>query len=249
MPLPPGYSRDLAPVGWDKFPVGFLKNRRHPFRATHFMTPARLVLVEDHAMMRQMLRAFIGEQSGLQLVADCTSIGEGAEIIKREDPDLVILDCRLPDGSGLDLVRQLKPETPRLKWLVLSGTENGRLVNESVTLGVQGFVHKSTELNTLSTAISSILSGAHYYCSKSSQLLVDTLLAERQLGLLGLTGREIEILRSFARGQNLKTTAAQLGISVKTAQNHLTSLKDKLGLYEPAELVHYAIQRGLVGPN
>jgi len=213
------------------------------------MTPARLVLVEDHAMLRQMLRAFIGEQSGLQLVADCTSIREGAEIIKREDPDLVIMDCRLPDGSGLDLVRKLKPETPRLKWLVLSGTENGRLVNESVGLGVQGFVHKSSALDTLRAAISTILNGEHYYCPTSSRLLVDTLLAEVQLGLMGLTAREIDILRSFARGQNIKTTAAQLSISVKTAQNHLSNLRDKLGLFEPAELVHYAIKQGLVGPH
>lgn len=200
-------------------------------------------------MLRQMLRAFIGEQAGLHLVADCHSLREGLATIQRETLDLVILDCRLPDGSGLDLVRQLKPEVARLKWLVLSGTESGRLVNESVNLGVQGFVHKNSGLDTLRAAISTILNGEHYYCPTSSRLLVDTLLAERQLVLTGLTAREIDILRSFARGQNLKTAAAQLGISVKTAQNHLTSLKDKLGLYEPAELVHYAIQRGLAGPN
>lgn len=200
-------------------------------------------------MLRQMLRAFIAEQPALQLLADCVSLREAGAAIRRENPDLVIMDCRLPDGAGLDLVRQLKPESPRLKWLVLSATENGRLVNESVGLGVQGFVHKSSELDTLRTAISTILNGEHYYCPTSSRLLVETLLAESQLGQLGLTGREIEILRSFARGQNIKTSAAHLGISVKTAQNHLTSLKDKLGLYEPAELVHYAIQRGLVGPN
>lgn len=213
------------------------------------MTPARLVLVEDHAMLRQLLRAFIAEQPGLQLLADCVSLREADATIRRETPDLVIMDCRLPDGAGLDLVRQLKPESPRLKWLVLSATENGRLVSESVNLGVQGFVHKSADLETMRTAIFSLLQGEHYYCPASSRLLVRTLLAESQLGQLGLTGREIEILRGFARGQNLKTAAAQLGISVKTAQNHLTSLKDKLGLYEPAELVHYAIQRGLVGSN
>jgi DNA-binding NarL/FixJ family response regulator len=197
-------------------------------------------------MVRQLLGSLISEQLGLQLAATCTGVAEATEALRREKPDLAIVDWRLPDGRSFDLVRQLKSELPKMKWLFMSATEQGHLVREAVSLGVQGFVQKRADLGTLRTAIGKLLAGENYYCPASSQLLVEKMVDESHYAKVSLTARECEMLRSFARGQNIKVTSDHLGISVKTAQNHLTSLKDKLGLHEPAELVHYAIRHGYI---
>lgn len=210
------------------------------------MSPARIVLVEDHAMVRQLLGALISEQLGLQLAATAKGVQEGADALRRERPDLAIVDWRLPDGRGFDLVRQLAGELPATRWLFMSATEQGHVVREAVSLGVQGFVQKRADLGTLRTAITRLLAGENYYCPASSSLLVEKMVDEGRYARIELTSREREILRAFARGQNIKVTADKLGISVKTAQNHLTSLKDKLGLHEPAELVLYALRHGYI---
>lgn len=210
------------------------------------MNRPKIVLIEDHAMVSQLLGALIGEQLGLDLCATCQTVQAGREAILANQPDLAIVDWKLPDGRGFDLVRELAPKLPGLKWLFMSATEQGHVVREAVTLGVQGFVQKRADLGTLRTAIGKLLAGEKYYCPASSNLLVEKMVDEGRYTKVTLTPRECEILRSFARGQNIKVTADQLGISVKTAQNHLTSLKDKLGLHEPAELVHYAIKHGYI---
>jgi len=210
------------------------------------MSAARIVLIEDHAMISQLLGALISEQLGLTLAASCTTVEDGATALRREQPDLAIVDWMLPDGRGFDLVRQLSAELPRTRWLVMSATEEGHLVREAINLGVQGFVQKRADLSTLRTAITRILAGESYYCPASSSLLVERMIDENRYANVSLTPRESDVLRRFARGLNIKVIADQLGISVKTAQNHLTLLKDKLNLHEPAELVRFAIKHGYV---
>ena len=119
-------------------------------------------------------------------------------------------------------------------------------MREAVSLGVHGFVMKRSDLATLRTAISTVLSGEKYYCQASARLLVDKMVDEGRTLAINLTAREREVLRGFARGENSKTLAERLQVSSKTIQNHLTLLKEKLGLREPAELVHYAIKHGYV---
>lgn len=213
------------------------------------MSRARIVLVEDHAMVRQLLGALITDQLGHVLCATCLSVQEGLVALRREKPDLAIVDWRLPDGRGFDLVRQAGGELPGTKWLFMSATEQGHVVREAVSLGVQGFVQKRADVDTLSAAVTRLLAGEKYYCPASASLLVEELVDERRYANVALTPRETDILRHFAQGKNIKAIAADLGISVKTAQNHLTGLKDKLNLHEPAELVHYAIKHGYIdGP-
>lgn len=210
------------------------------------MNRFKVILIEDHAMLGQLLGALVSEQLGLELCATCPNVQTGRAAILAHQPDLAIVDWKLPDGRGFDLVRDLGPKLTALRWLFMSASEQGHVVREAVRLGVQGFVQKSADLSALRTAISKLLAGENYYCPASSSLLVEKMVHEVRRTNATLTPREHEILRSFARGQNIKVTADQLGISVKTAQNHLTGLKDKLGLHEPAELVHYAIKHGYI---
>ncbi len=209
-------------------------------------TPARVVLIEDHTMVRQLFAHLIRDELGLTLAADCTTVADGAATLLVEKPDLAIVDWMLPDGRGFDLVRSVGPKLPRTRWLFISSNEQGHLVREAVSLGVQGFVMKRSDLATLRDAVRRVLAGEKYYCPASARLLVEKMVDESRAVAANLTSREREVLRGYARGENPKVLADRLGVTTKTVQNHLTLLKDKLGLREPAELVHYAIKHGYV---
>lgn len=212
----------------------------------HDKIPARVVLVEDHTMVRQLFAHLVRDELGLILAADCTSVAEAQIALLREKPDLAIVDWMLPDGRGFDLVRAVGPKLPRTRWLFVSSNEQGHLVREAVSLGVHGFVMKRSDLATLRIAISTVLNGEKYYCQSSARLLVEKMVDEGRTVAINLTSREREVLRGFARGENSKVLAERLGISGKTVQNHLTLLKEKLALQEPAELVHYSIKHGYI---
>lgn len=207
---------------------------------------ARVVLIEDHTMVRQLFAHLVKEDLGLTLAGDATTVAEGSATLLKEKPDLAIVDWMLPDGRGFDLVRSVGPKLPRTRWLFISSNEQGHLVREAVSLGVQGFVMKRSDLSTVREAIRRVLAGDTYYCPASARLLVDRMVGEGQAMGVSLTPREREVLRGFARGENPKVLADRLGVSAKTVQNHLSILKDKLGLQEPAELVHYAIKHGYI---
>ncbi len=212
----------------------------------HEKTSVRVALVEDHTMVRQMLAHVVRDELGHTLVGDCTTVAEAHAMLLHEKPDLVIVDWMLPDGRGFDLVRAVGPKLQRTRWLFMSSNEQGHLVREAVSLGVHGFVMKRSDLSTLRTAITTVVSGEKYYCQASARLLVEKMVDEGRAVAANLTTREREVLRGYARGENAKVIAERLGINSKTVQNHLTQLKDKLGLQEPAELVHYAIKHGYV---
>jgi DNA-binding NarL/FixJ family response regulator len=152
----------------------------------------------------------------------------------------------LPDGRGFELVRKAGPKLPRTRWLFVSSNEQGHLVREAVSLGVHGFVMKRSDLATLRDAVRRVVAGEKYYCPASARLLVEKMVDESQAVAANLTSREREVLRGFARGENVKSLADRLSVSTKTIQNHLSLLKEKLGLHEPAEIVHYAIKHGYV---
>jgi DNA-binding NarL/FixJ family response regulator len=206
----------------------------------------RVALVEDHTMVRQLFAHLITEDLKLQLVADCTTVAEARVALLREKPDLAIVDWMLPDGRGFDLVRTVGPKLPRTRWLFVSSNEQGHLVREAVALGVHGFVLKRSDIATLRIAIRKVLGGEKYYCAESSKLLVEKMVDEGRLLGFSLTGREREVLRGYALGENPKRIADRLKLAPKTVQNHVVALKEKLGLHEPAQLVNYAIKHGYV---
>ena len=207
---------------------------------------ARVVVIENHTMVRHLLTQLLSDDLGLTVAAECTTVADGNEALLREKPDLAITDWMLPDGRGFDLVRTFRLRLPRTRWLFVSTNDHGNTVREAVSLGVHGFVLKRSDLATLRTAITSVLSGEQYYCQESSRILVNKMVEEGNIAPIKLTTREAETLRSFARGESTKAFASRLGVSTKTVQNHLTLLKGKLRVQEPAEIVHYAIKHGYI---
>ena len=139
------------------------------------IVPARVVLIEDHAMVRQLFAHVIKAELGLTLAADCTTVADGAAALLKEQPNLAIVDWMLPDGSGFDLVRQCGPQLARTRWLFVTSNEQGQLLREAASLGVHGFVMKRASLGTLRTAITKVLAGEKFYCPDSSRLLVENL--------------------------------------------------------------------------
>ncbi len=210
-------------------------------------SPARVVIIEDHALVRELLVSLVHDELGLVVAADCATSREGQAACLRERPDLAIVDWMLPDGRGFDVVRAVREKLPRTRWLFLSSNEQEHMIRQAVELGVHGFVLKKSPLEVFCEAIRRVLSGETFYCTQSARLLVESMRSEAVLGT-NLTSREREVLRRLANGDNPKEIASQLGVTLKTAQNHIVSIKDKLAIHEPAGLVRYAIKHGYVEP-
>lgn len=160
--------------------------------------PARVVLIEDHTMVRQLLVHLVRDELRLNLVADCA---DGTVAVPRENPDLVVADSMLPDGRGFDVLRATAAQPPRTRWMFMSSNEQGHLVREAVSLGAHGFVMKRADFGTFRTAIARVLAGEKYYCAESSRLLVDRLADESPAVGVNHSMREREVLRGFARGR------------------------------------------------
>jgi DNA-binding NarL/FixJ family response regulator len=121
------------------------------------------------------------------------------------------------------------------------------MVREAVELGIHGFVLKKSPLEVFCDAIRTVTAGSSFYCAQSARLLVEAMRSEAALGT-NLTAREREVLRRLACGDNPKEIASHLGVTIKTVQNHIVSVKEKLSIQEPAGLVRYAIKHGYVEP-
>lgn len=208
-------------------------------------TSASVVIIEDHALVRELLSSLVRDELHLHVAAECTTIAQGVAACLREKPSLAIVDWMLPDGRGFDVVRKTATRLARTRWLFLSSNEQEHMVRDAVALGIHGFVLKKSPLEVFREAIRKVINGESYYCAESARLLVEAMRSEAVTGT-NLTSREREVLRGVARGENPKEIAGRLDINVKTVQNHMVSLKDKLGIQEPAGLVRYAIKHGYV---
>ena len=210
------------------------------------MSNERVIIIEDHVMMRQFFAALLRDQMQLNVVAECTTVTEGLAACLRTKPDLAVVDWALPDGKGFDIVRAAGQRLPRTRWLIVTSNEQEHMVRESIELGVHGFVLKRTDLSTLREAVTRVLAGETYYCQRSAQMYVEAMRCEAFTVGRNLTPRERQVLRAYARGENLKSCAARFGVCIKTINNVMASVRAKLGVHEPGELVRYAIKHGYV---
>ena len=205
-------------------------------------TPVRAVLIEDYVLLRELLGAFIRDLPGHEVVAECSTLADGVAACRSHRPALVVLEWALPDGTGDSLLAALAPELPQTRWLVLCTRQNGYGAQSALGLGAHGLLMKQSGTASLRAALERIRSGGTYYCPHSSTLLLDTLRTRLKPNRDGLTDREIEVLRHFAAGVPAKVIANRLGISTKTVQNQVSSIRQKLGIQEVAGLVRYAMR-------
>lgn len=210
------------------------------------MKPTSIVLVEDHTLVRHLLVAVLREHPELTLAGDFANVAEGIAGCLRLKPALVIVDWMLPDGKGIDVVRALMPKLAGTRYLFLSSLEKEHIVREAIDAGVHGFVMKRAPYDTLLEAIRAVIAGRSYYCAASSRLLVEAMRTAAGAGIDALTARERDILRGIARSESVKELAHRFGLSAKTVNNQLSTLKDKLEIRDTVGLVRYAVRHGLV---
>ncbi len=205
--------------------------------------PKRILIAEEHEMMRELLSRLLGSGNDGLVVSGVGTIREALALAPTLAPELAIVDWQLPDGFGSELVRELRTASPGTRSLIVSDDERLHLVRDSLRAGATGVVMKSSSTDTLRAAVTAVADGHCYFCPTSLRLLVDVVRSDNHPPL---TASELAVLRAVARGANATAIAAHRRLRPKTVRNQLSKLKAKLGIRETAGLVRYAIQQGLV---
>jgi DNA-binding NarL/FixJ family response regulator len=218
------------------------------------MTPlkTRILLADDHALVRRGLRLMLDAEPDLEVVAEA---GDGAEAIRlalADEVDLAIIDISMPRMTGLQAIAELTRRRPRLRTLILSMHENERYLYEALKAGASGYVLKSVADRDLIEACRAAMRGeAFLYPGAMTSLISDYLRQARDEDSVRedpLTAREQEVVKLIAESYSTKEIAEALVISEKTVDRHRTNILEKLGMHDRVALTRYAIRRGLVEP-
>jgi DNA-binding NarL/FixJ family response regulator len=209
--------------------------------------PIRVMLADDHALVRQALRALL-EREGFLVAGEASNGQEAVRLIPQIHADIAILDVSMPLLNGLDAAREIQKSSKRTKTILLTRHDEDQYVTEALRAGVQGYVLKSQAATDLVAAIQQVSGGGIYLSPGISRTVVEAYLSKSELPSDPLTSRERQVLQLVGEGKSTKEVAASLGISTKTAESHRTRLMQKLDIHETASLVRYAIRRGLVQP-
>ncbi len=209
--------------------------------------PTRLLLADDHSLVRQGLKALL-ERQGFQVASEASDGQEAVRLAAKVQPEVAILDISMPVLNGLDAARELLKSSPKTKVVLLTQHDEDHYVTEALRAGAKGYVLKSQAADDLVHAIKEVCSGAVYLSPSISRAVVDAYLSRTYVSTDPLSARERQVLQLVGEGKSTKDVAAQLGISVKTAESHRARLMRKLDIHETASLVRYAIRRGLIQP-
>ncbi len=211
----------------------------------------RLLLVDDHAVVRSGLRMLLEGQPDVEIVGEAATAAEALSAAGRLNPDVILMDIGLPDKSGIEATREIKARFPEISIVALTIHEDEEYFFKMLDAGASGYVPKRAAPEELLTAIRAAASGEVYLYPSLAKLLVrDYLSGDRASGeetsLDGLTDRESEVLTFLAEGASNDEIAAALFISPKTVERHRENIMKKLNLHSRSELVRYAIRKGII---
>ena len=209
--------------------------------------PLRILIADDHPIVRSGLRQVLSE-AGAAAVGEAATPQEALDRARREPWDLLILDVRLPGRGGLDVLRELKVELPRLPVLVLSMHSEEQYAVRAFRAGAAGYLTKEAAAERLLDAVNKIAMGGRYVSPELAEQLAATLGpdAPPAAGHEALSDREFEVLRLIASGKTVGEIAEQLALSVKTVSSYRARVLEKTGLRNNAELMRYAIRQRLI---
>ncbi len=203
----------------------------------------RIVLVDDHAIVREGFKSLIEIEPDLEVTAECCNADEAVEAVTRAAPDLLALDLSLPDASGLPLVEHLLSIAPKMRVVVLSMHDSEPYVSEALRRGASGYVTKGAAPEELVAGLRAVMQGQQFISSDIARKR-PVPSREQEDPLRRLTGREREVFLLLAEGKTPKQAAAALGIGQKTVYIHRASLMGKLGAGSELDLYRLAIERG-----
>ncbi len=207
----------------------------------------RVLLIEDHPVVRQGIRAMLTGVKGIQVIGEASTGQEGALLAREKKPDIIVLDLRLPDTDGLEIARRILRRMPDTKIVVLTAMHNDTLLTQLLEVGVQGYMTKDSSRTELEQAIRAIHSGQRYISHAiASRMALGKVTHGGQSPFEGLSKREMETLLLLAKGLTVDEIAKQLFISSKTVSSYRYRMYEKLGVKNDVGLVKLAIQYGLV---
>ncbi len=213
------------------------------------MNPYRLILADDHVIFRQGMKRLIEGIEGLEVVGEANDGIELLELLKEVQPDMVILDVSMPNMRGIEAAREIRGLYDKVRILMLTMHNNKEYLFHAISEGAQGYMLKDESDEELLTAIETIRKGSTYVSKhlvgEVAENLSHLLQGKGKLPLEPLTTREREILKLIAEGKANKEISGLLTISVRTVENHRAKILKKLNLQKTADLVKYAIQKGL----
>jgi len=216
-------------------------------------TPARILIADDHDVVRQGVRNILESDPDLELCAEATNGREAVSLASQHSPHVAILDISMPELNGIDAARQILKSHPEVKVLIFTVHDAERLVYEVFSAGAHGYILKSDAGRHLLSAVRNVLEGRHYFSTQVSEVLFESFqrkdlphLPQAEEQRKGPSVREREIIQLLAEGKSNKEVATALGISVKTAETHRAAIMRKLGLHSVGELVRYAIRNHII---
>src|ERR1043165_5552350 len=212
------------------------------------MKPIRVLIADDHALVRAGIRALVEKIEGVVVVGEAGKGGEAMDLVKELKPNLMLLDMTMPDGGGFTVLDQVTKNFPKIRVIVLTVHEAGEYALRAMREGAAGFLPKSAASTELEQAIHTVMRGEVYISPETSRkTLLEYDKDRRNHDLLeSLSPRQKEVLRLIAEGRTTKQIAQTLEISVKTVETHRSQLMDRLDIHDVAGLVRYSITVGLV---
>ena len=215
------------------------------------MSHVRILIADDHEVVRKGLRSLLESQPGIEVIGEATNGREAVEKAAAAKPDVVVLDVGMPELNGLEATRRIVKAAPRTEVLILTVHETEEVIREVLRAGARGYVLKSDAGRLLLAAVEAVAAHKPFFTSRVSELVLAGFLSgdgrnESAEQPESLTPREREVLQLLAEGRTNKEVAAALGIGLKTVETHRMNLMNKLGLHSVVELVRYAIRNGIV---
>jgi DNA-binding NarL/FixJ family response regulator len=214
------------------------------------MTKIRVLLADDHRILRDGIRALFDDQSDIEVVGEAEDGLKTVKMVAQLRPDVVVMDIAMPLLNGLEATRQIQRDHPRVKVLILTMHENEEYIRQVLAAGALGYVLKDAAARDLLGAIRAVYQGEAVLSPAITRLVIEDYLRWGDIRAEdtsdGLTPREREVLQLIAEGYTNKEMAEILSLSVKTIQSHRTNLMSKLDLHDRGELIKYAIQKKII---
>jgi DNA-binding NarL/FixJ family response regulator len=206
----------------------------------------RVVVADDHAIVREGLKRILDGQEGIEIAGEATNGHEVLERVRAGGFDLLLLDLSMPGKSGIELIRQVKAESPKLRVLILTMHEEDQYAVRAIRAGASGYLTKESATAQLVSAIRRIADGRLYISPNvAEQLALDVHAGRDETPHKHLSDREFEIFNLLVAGRSVSDIAGQLHLSVKTVSTHKTRILQKMNAASVADLVRYAIQHRL----
>ena len=206
----------------------------------------RVVVVDDHAVVREGLKRIISEAPNMMVSGEASSGNEAIDVVRKTPCDAVLLDITMPDRNGMDVLKQIHTDNPRLPVLVLSIPSEDQYAIRSLRAGAPGYLTKETAPAKLIEAIRKVVRGGKYVSPTFAEKLVLDLEREGRQPHESLSDREYQVLCMIASGKTVSMIGAELKLSVKTVSTYRARILEKLDMANNAELTRYAIKSGLV---